>query len=71
MLVSKEEFIKQATRKSNLLGNRVVLAHHQSKKIIVGTVVNQDKYSIKIQPISSENTFHLYYGSYHILEWLD
>ena len=71
MLVSKEEFIKQQEEKSNLLGKRVVLAHHQSKKIIIGTVLNQDTYSIKIQPISSENTIHLYYGSYHILEWLD
>ena len=71
MLVSKEEFIKRQREKSNLLGKQVVLAHHQSKKTIVGTVINQDKYGIEIQPIYSDDTIHLYYGSYHISEWLD
>lgn len=68
MLVSKDEFINGLKEKSQLKGKEIKIAHHSSKKHIIGTVLDQDKYSITIQPENTIQALRLYYGSYHILE---
>lgn len=65
--MTNEEFKQYLINKSNLLNKTLKLAHHQSKKTILGTVIKQDKYSITIEVVGMNTPMQLYYGSYHIL----
>lgn len=71
MLVSKEEFIRQQQERSKLVGKTIQIAHHASKKTLIATVTKQDKNGITLEGIGIPNEFHLYYGSYHILEFFN